>query len=128
MSAATGPARERFRWPRTLPGKQLLVLTLAALGAISYGVPAAVSVLVGGGIQLVNLRGLERSVAWLTGGAPGPIAHVAGGLRFVLVLASALVALAMLPIDPLAFGVGIATVVPAAIWHGLSPGPLERGA
>jgi hypothetical protein len=109
--------------------KNGLILALALMGAMPYGVPAVWSVAVGGGIQVVNLRGLERAVAWLVHVGPErPTAFLQLVLaaRFAAVVAAAGVVLWTLPVEPIAFAVGLSTVVPAVIWHGLATAPAER--
>jgi hypothetical protein len=114
---------------RSIHAKNALILALASAGAMTYGVPAVCSVAVGGGIQVVNLRGLERAVGWLVSHAParpGGLAQLVLGGRFVAVLAAVGAALWLLPIEPIPFVVGLSTSVPAVIWHGLSTAALER--
>ena len=111
---------------QSVHAKNAFILALALLGAMPYGVPAVWSVAAGGGIQVVNLRGLERAVAWLVSLAPrrpAAFLQVVLAARFVAVLAAAGVALWALPVEPVAFVVGLSTVVPAVIWHGLATAP-----
>jgi hypothetical protein len=111
---------------QSIHAKNALILALALLGAMPYGVPAVWSVALGGGIQVVNLKGLERAVAWLVSLAPrrpSALLQLVLAARFVAVLAAAGVALWMLPVEPIAFAAGLSTVVPAVIWHGLATSP-----
>ncbi|MFQ5697061.1 MAG: hypothetical protein ACE5IL_02110 [Myxococcota bacterium] len=108
----------------TLQRKNALLAALAVLGSIPYGVPAVASVALGGGIQIVNLRVLERSVRmWVLSGearssVPAQVFMIA---RFLLLLAAVGAALALLPVRPLWLLLGLGTLVPAALWHGLDP-------
>jgi hypothetical protein len=85
---------------------------------------AAGSLLAGGGIQVVNLKVLERNVRAITGG-PGARAQGAAGLAFVLARFMLLIGLVLWVfaqgwVQPLAFGMGLLLVVPASVWHGLA--------
>ena len=102
------------------------VFMLAALGALPFGWRAVVSVGLGGGIQIVNLRGLERSVTGMLrlaaqGQQRGFQALLA--LRLVLLLGLVGAVLLTTPVEPIAFVVGLSTAVPAAIWYGLASAP-----
>jgi hypothetical protein len=111
---------------RSIHAKNACVLALALALVMPYGVPAVWGVAAGGAIQIVNLRGLERYVAWLVGvaqGAPTGLVQVVLGFRFVAVLAAAGAALLLLPVEPIPFALGLSTVVPAVIWHGLTTPP-----
>jgi len=117
---------------RSIHAKNGCVLALALLLVMPYGVPAVCSAAAGGAIQIVNLRGIERYVAWLVGAAPRAstgLAQVVLGLRFVAVLAAAGAALVLLGLEPVPFAVGLSTLVPAVIWHGLTtpPQPVDGG-
>ena len=80
----------------------------------------------GGGIQVLNLSVLERSVRAVlsTGGGASmaPIAQLALLLRTLLFFTAVIYVLAVVPVQPIAFLVGLLAVVPAVIWHGLAPG------
>ena len=111
---------------RTLHSKHAILLGLALVGAIPYGLSAAGSLLAGGGIQVVNLRVLERGVQQLllsgamTGAGPSRAAGITVNLmRFAGFLLLVAWVLASTPVQPLAFGAGLMLVVPAAVWHGL---------
>jgi hypothetical protein len=107
---------------RSVHAKNGLILALALLGSIPYGVPAATSVLAGGVIQIVNLRGLERVVGWLSGVAPrepNALVQVVFGFRFLALFVSVGVVLWTLPVEPIPFTVGLSTAVPAVLWHGV---------
>jgi len=109
-----------------LHAKYLIVLALAIAGAIPYGCHAAWSTALGGGIQVLNLSVLERSVRAVLstgGGASGvaPVAQLALFLRTLLFFTAVIYVLAVVPVQPLAFLVGLLAVVPAVIWHGLAP-------
>jgi len=83
---------------------------------------AAGSLLAGGGIQVLNLKTLERSVRLILGrgGGPGSIGAAAVVARTTLLLAAVLWVLVAVPVNVPGFAVGLFLVVPASIWHGLS--------
>ncbi len=99
------------------------VVALALIGAAAFfGKGALASVALGSGMQAVNLFWLERSVqGWLQHAATGQ-----GGspqrttLRLLALLASVAAALAVLPLQPVGFLVGISSAVPAVLWYGLA--------
>ena len=108
--------------PLTIHGKNALILGVMLLGMIPFGWNAFGSTALGGGIQIVNLRGLERGVAAMLGlAADGQTlaSRVLVSLRWVLVLGLVAFCLFVLPLEPVAFVVGLSSVVPAVIWHGL---------
>lgn len=114
--------------PIASPQRKLaVVLALALSGSIPYGWAALWSCALGGGIQVLSLYTLERNLQIL--GAP---AVSAGGLRLLLafrfLLAVALVGLALtlLGVDPIPFAVGLGTVIPAVLWHGLDVARRQR--
>ena len=89
-------------------------------GAAMFGTSALASVALGSGMQAVNLFWLERSVqGWLQQAADGH-AGVAqqAALRLIALLASVGAVLLWLPVDTIAFTVGISSAVPAVLWHG----------
>jgi hypothetical protein len=105
----------------SLHRKHAALLTLAVLGAIPYGWAALGSLLLAGGIQMVNLRALDRTATRLGefGRAGDAISlRVLLGLRFVLVVGLVGVALFLLPVQPAPFVIGLSLVIPAVIWHG----------
>jgi hypothetical protein len=114
-----------------LAAKNASVLALALLGSIPYGWRAAASVAVGGGVQAVNLAGLERSVRLLARlaveGRGGP-AQILLASRFLILVGSVGLVLYALPVEPLAFAIGLSTAVPAVLWHGLATAPDGKGA
>jgi hypothetical protein len=105
-----------------LQTRNALVLSGVVLAATPFGWRAAASVALGGVMQIINLGGLERSVAALVGlavaGNAAGRALIAG--RWLLFLGAVFVALLALPIEPLAFVAGLSTVVPTVLWHGLA--------
>ena len=117
--------------PLTIHGKNALILGAVLLGTIPFGWDAFGSAALGGGIQVVNLRGLERGVAaMLALAADGQTrgSRVLLSLRWFLVLGLVAFCLVVLPLEPIAFVVGLSTFVPAVIWHGLAPSaPEPRG-
>ncbi len=109
----------------SLHAKYAITLTLAFAGGFSYGCHAAWSLALGGGIQVLNLTALERSVrAVLTAdhgaGSGVPIAQLALFLRTLVFFVAVAYVLAVVPVQPLAFLAGLLAVVPALIWHGLT--------
>ena len=106
-----------------LHGKHAVVLALAIAAAIPYGWRAAGSVAAGGGMQIVNLKALERSVAGMLGLAASGRALGATlllQLRLVVLLLAVGVVLFATPVLPLAFVLGLSTAVPTVVWHGLT--------
>jgi hypothetical protein len=84
---------------------------------------AAGSLLAGGGIQVLNLKALERSVRLvlgLSGTRPGARSAVMLVVRTSLFFAVVLWVLAATPVHVTGFAVGLLLVVPASIWHGFS--------
>ena len=80
----------------------------------------------GGGIQLLNLIVLERSVRAVlsTGGGAGNatlLATLTLVLRTVLFFTAVVYVLVFTSVQPLAFLGGLLAIVPAALWHGLTP-------
>jgi hypothetical protein len=109
----------------SLHAKYLIVLALAIAGAIPYGCDAIWSAALGGGIQVLNLTVLERSVRTVLsaerGAGSGPqVAQLALVLRTALFFTAVIYVLAVAPVQPLAFLAGLFAIVPAALWHGLS--------
>ena len=115
----------------SLHAKYLIVLALAFAGAISYGFHAAWSLALGGGIQVLNLAVLERSVravlaAGSGSGSLAPIAQLVLFLRTVLFFTAVIYVLKFTSVQPLAFLAGLLVIVPAALWYGLAPSATER--
>lgn len=83
---------------------------------------AAGSLLAGGGIQVLNLKTLERSVRLVLGrsGGPGSVGAAIVVARTALLLAAVLWVLVAVPVHVPGFAVGLFLAVPASIWHGLS--------
>ncbi len=126
--------------PRSLTGKHFLVLAVALLASFPYGWRASASLALGGGIQLVNLKALERSVASLLGLASswsqGPDTQLALGLRFgaglllqlrwLLLVGLVAAILLVLPVDPIALLTGLSTAAAAVLWHGFQTARFPR--
>lgn len=107
----------------TLHAKNALILGLLLAAAVPLGAAFTTAVALGGSLQIVNLKLLERGVAYMLGLASE--GHGAGMqallmLRFSAVMAGCVAILVLLPVDPLAFAVGFSSVVPACLWHGLT--------
>ncbi len=102
--------------------KNAAILALALLGAIPYGWPAVASLALGGGIQVANLSGLDRSVKLFAGLAAQRHAGAAQALlvlRFLVLIAVVGFVLWRLPVQVIPFAVGLSTVIPAVLWQGL---------
>jgi len=101
------------------------LLAVAIAGTIPYGWHTAGSLALGGGIQVLNLRLLERSVRLMIGtsveqGTRGRLTvHVAAALRLLLLVTAVGWVLTQTPVEPLPFGAGLMLVLPALAWHGL---------
>ena len=109
----------------SLHAKYWIVLALAIAGAIPYGCDAIWSLALGGGIQVLNLTVLERSVRAVLSAPRGagsgqPVAQLTLILRTTLFFTAVIYVLAVVPVQPLAFLAGLFAIVPAALWHGLS--------
>ncbi len=106
-----------------------LLLALAIAGTIPYGWHTAGSLALGGGIQVLNLRLLERSVRLMIGaslerGTRARLAvHAAALLRLLLLVAAVGWTLTQTPVEPLPFGAGLLLVLPALAWYGLREAP-----
>lgn len=103
--------------------KVALVAAIATGASLPLGSRIALGVALGGALQLVGLRLLERGVTWmlgLAGQGQGGVAAVLVVLRLVGVLAAAALILVAFPVHPLAFAFGFSTAVPALLWHGLA--------
>ena len=83
----------------------------------------------------MNLKALERGVAWLlglasTGGPPSGGARLGAALlvqlRWLILLTAVAVILLTLPVEPIAFLVGLSTAALAALWHGFATARLSR--
>ncbi len=100
------------------------LLAVALAGSIPYGWSATASLALGGGIQVLNLRALERSVRLMlastveSGSRARLAAHAASGLRLLLLLALLSWVLIATPVHPLPFATGLLLVVPALGLYG----------
>ena len=116
--------------PTSIHRKNALILGIALLGAAPFGWGAVASVALGGGIQVLNLRGLERGVQAMVGLAAGGQTGAARALvavRWVLLLGAVALCLVALPVQPIAFSVGLSVIVPTVIWHGLETARSPEG-
>jgi hypothetical protein len=102
-----------------LQARHGLLLLLAIAGAIPYGCDAVWSLAVGGGIQILNLAVLERSVRAVLTGQGGGVASLFLFARFLLVLLAVGLVLTRGGVAPVPFLLGLSALVPAAIWFGL---------
>jgi hypothetical protein len=108
---------------RVLPlqAKNALLVAVATAIAAPFGSQVVASVAVGGVMQIVNLRALERSVAALLGmaqsGSSLGRALIAG--RWLLFLSAVAFVLSRSSLHPIALILGLSTSVPAVLWHGL---------
>lgn len=108
---------------RSLHVRNALALATLLGMSLFVGASFAVSVALGGALQILNLRLLEKSVGWMLGsGGAGQTRPVQAliALRFVAVMATCVAILVALPVDALWFALGFSSVVPAAVWHGLA--------
>lgn len=111
--------------PLTLHGAHFALLAVALAGSIPYGWSATASLALGGGIQALNLRALERSVRLMvaatveTGSRARLAAHAASGLRLLLLFALLAWVMVASPVSPVPFAIGLLLVVPALAWFGL---------
>ena len=106
----------------SLQAKHGIVIALALVASMGLGARFAFSVALGGGMQIINLWWLERSVrAWVARAQTGETRGVsrAAGLRLMLLLATVGVVLLWGPVEPVPFTIGLSTAVPTVIWHGL---------
>jgi hypothetical protein len=106
----------------TLHAKNALIFALVMTAALPFGPRVALGVALGGSLQLLNLRLLERSVAYmlgLAGAGQGGAVQALIGLRFVALMGACAYVLIALPVDPLGFAIGFSVTVPAVLWHGL---------
>ena len=93
-----------------------------------FGTSALASAALGSGMQAVNLFWLERSVrGWLQQAAAGQsgMGQLAA-VRLLALLGGVTVVLFWLPVDVIAFTVGISSAVPAVLWHGWVGARSER--
>ena len=89
-----------------------IALALALPAAWIGGGPAAVGVLAGGGLAILDFRALAARAAYTIAGGPlGPLWLLAYGLRFALVLTACAVLFATQWAHPVALLVGL-TVLP----------------
>lgn len=106
----------------TIHRKNAIVLTAVAIVAIPLGVATLSSVLLGGAIQVLNVRLLEKSVGRIVSTAAAGSAVGTGFVHLRLLGLLTLVGYVLLfvPIDVIGFSLGLSTAVPAALWHGLA--------
>jgi ATP synthase I subunit len=102
----------------SLQARHGLLLLLAITGAIPYGCHAVLSLAVGGGIQVLNLAVLQRSVRVALAGQSGGLARVLMLSRLLLVLGTVALLLANRAVAPVPLLVGLSLLIPAAIWFG----------
>ena len=108
----------------TLHTRNAWILGIALLGALPFGGRAVASVALGGAVQIVNLRLLERSVGGMLRGAgltgPGRGLQALLVLRLLLLLGVVATLMLTVPLEPIAFTLGLSSAVPACLWHGLA--------
>jgi hypothetical protein len=103
--------------------KNAWVLAALVAGALPFGGKAVAGAALGGAIQCLNLRALERCVGAIASAARPGAALLARALvasRWLFLLAAVGAALVASPVHPLALLVGLSSAVPAALWHGLA--------
>jgi hypothetical protein len=105
----------------SLQAKTVLLVALAAALAAPFGSQIFASVAVGGVMQIVNLRALERSVAALLGLAQSgsSLGRVLLAGRWLLFLTAVALVIGLSSLNPIALIIGLSTSVPAVLWHGL---------
>jgi len=97
------------------------LLALALAGAIPYGWHAVWSLALAGGIQVLNLAVLERSVRLVVAEhGSAPTARMFFMLRLVFVMGAVLLALGPLGVARVPFVIGLLLVIPAVFWHGFA--------
>ena len=104
----------------TIHQKNLLVFAVFGLVLLPVAPQALGSLAVGAAIQVANLHLLERSVARMLGGAASGLGSLVQ-LRMLALLGVVGYLLLTLRLEPIPFLLGLSTVVPAALWHGLTP-------
>ena len=107
----------------TLHAKNALIFALVMTAALPFGPRPALGVALGGSLQLLNLRLLDRSVSYmlgLAGSGQGGAVQALIGLRFIALMGACAYVLIALPVDRLGFAVGFSVTVPAVLWHGLA--------
>jgi hypothetical protein len=112
----------------SLQAKTALLVALATALAVPFGSQIVASVAVGGVMQIVNLRALERSVAALLGLAQSgsALGRVLLAGRWLLFLTAVALVIALSSLHPIALIIGLSTSVPAVLWHGLEEARLGR--
>ena len=110
----------------SLQARHALLLLLAIAGAIPYGCHAVLSLALGGGIQVVNLAVMQRSVRPALAGEAGALVTVLFFARLLLVLAVVAFVLSRDDVAHLPFVVGLSLLVPAAAWWGLDKAAARR--
>ena len=103
----------------SLQARHALVLLLAIAGAIPYGCHAVLSLAVGGGIQVLNLAVMERSVRAALAGQAGGLAAAFLFLRLVAVLLAVGLVLTRGGVAPVPFLAGLFALIPAVVWYGI---------
>lgn len=103
----------------SLQARHALLLLLAIAGAIPYGCHAVLSLALGGGIQVVNLAVLERSVRPVLAGEAGGLVTALLFARLLFVLLAVGFVLTRDEVAHLPFVFGLCALVPAAAWYGL---------
>jgi ATP synthase I chain len=109
-----------------LQARHALLLLLAIAGAIPYGCHAVLSLALGGGIQVLNLAVLERSVRPVLAGQASGLVTAALFARLLLVLLGVSFALTFDGVARVPFLLGLSALVPAAAWYGLDKAAEQR--
>ena len=116
---------------KSIHTKNAVCLFILISVSAAVGREYLLSALVGGFVQIVNLYFLERATAWMLGlvdlGGSGVVKALLS-LRFVFLLLVCALLLVLLPVEPLGFAIGFSSVVPAALWYGLSASRSEAKA
>ncbi len=109
--------------------KNALILGIVLLGMTPFGWAAVKAAALGGGMQILNLRGLERSVVGMLGLAVAGQSTAARALitlRWIFLFGAIAAVLFLAEIEPIAFITGLSILVPTVIWHGLEDARLQH--
>ncbi len=107
----------------SLRNQHLVVLGATLAISLVWGLDFAASVVLGGGMQAINLWWLERTVrSWATRARQREVGALSQGaaLRLVFLLGSVGAVFLLVPIHPIGLTVGLSTAVPTVLWHGLT--------
>jgi len=107
----------------SLRTQHTIVLGITLCVSIVWGTDFAASVVLGGGMQAINLWWLERTVrSWAARAGQQQLGGLSQGaaLRLVFLMASVGAVFLYIPIHPIGLTLGLSTAVPTVLWHGLT--------